>query len=79
MPTIEFRGEEFEYDVKPLKSWKFQRALARMDEESKIFESADAILCGRADEAAERLDDDIEAMGELLAAIAEKEGAQVKN
>ena len=79
MKTIEFRGHEFEYDEKVPKSWKFQRALAKMPEQEQVFFAADAVLLGRADEVAEALGDDIDAMGELLTAITEQVGAPAKN
>lgn len=78
--TIEFRGITVEYDGSVLKSWKFQRKLANLtDDAARVFHAADAILCGSADAVAEQLGDDVEVMGELLAAITESMGAKAKN
>lgn len=77
---IEYNGIEVEYDGKVLRSWKFQRKLANLpDDTARVFYAADAILCGKADKVAEKLGDDIEAMGGLLAAITEAMGAEAKN
>lgn len=79
MKNIKFRDIEVAYDEKVLKSWKFQRKLASLDDEDKVFFAADVILCGMADEVAEQLDDDVEVMGELLNAISEEMGVAAKN
>ena len=79
MATITFRGIEVEYDEKVLKSWKLQRQLAGLDERAGIFVAADAVLNGKADEVAAQLDDNIDAMGELLQAIIAEMGVDAKN
>lgn len=79
MATINFHGKEIEYNGKALKSWKLQRKLVGLDQNEGIFIAADAVLNGKADEVAELLDDDIDAMGELLQAIVAEIGGEVKN
>lgn len=77
MQTIKFRGMTVKYDEKVFKSWKVQRRIAR-EGQMAVFDIADELLYGKADEIAEKLDDDVDAMGELLTAIA-NEVAEAKN
>lgn len=77
MQTTKFRGMTVKYDEKVFKSWKVQRRIAR-EGQTAVFDIADELLYGKADEIAEKLDDDVDAMGELLTAIA-NEVAEAKN
>lgn len=78
MRTIKFRGHEIEYDERSLKSWKLQRQIASAGT-AAAFDAADAILVGKADEVAELLGDDVDAMGDLLQAIVTEIGGTAKN
>lgn len=82
MRTIKFQGLEIEYNERSLKSWKLQKTLARATstgDQSAAFDAADIILMGKSDEIAELLDDDADAMGELLQAILAETGGEAKN
>lgn len=68
MRTIEFKGIEVEYDETVTKKWSWQKALASNDT-AKGLDAIDRLLCGRSDEYAEMLDDDADAMRELITAI----------
>lgn len=78
MRTIKFRGHEIQYDERSLKSWKLQRQIASAGN-AAAFDAADVILMGKADEVAELLGDDIDAMGELLQEIVVELGGTAKN
>jgi len=77
MQVIKFRDMTIKYDEKVFKSWKVQRRIAR-EGQTAVFDIADELLYGKADEIAEKLDDDVDVMGELLNAIA-AEVAEAKN
>ena len=79
MKTIEFRGYEIEYNEKVFKSWKFQRQYASLEGPAQMFATYDAVLDGKADEVAELLGDDVDAMGDLLAAITADIDGEAKN
>lgn len=78
MKTIKFQGHEIVYDERKLRSWKVQRMIAS-NGAAGAFDAIDAVLCGRADEVAELLDDDIDLIGEMLNAILDAEGGMAKN
>lgn len=77
MRTIEFRGVIVEYDEKCIKSWKWQKALASGDE-ARGVRAIENLFLGKDEEIADALGDDIETMGELIAAITQ-ENRQGKN
>lgn len=68
MRSIEFRGKTFEYDETRTKSYKWQKKLAAGGQEGAMSALED-LLCGRDEEYADMLDDDAEAMQELVAAM----------
>lgn len=78
MKTIKYQGHEIEYDERKLRSWKVQRMIAA-NGAAGAFDAVDAVLCGRADDVAELLGDDIDVMGELLNIIIDAEGGMAKN
>ena len=77
MSTIEFNGKKIKYDPKAIRKWSVQRGLVTPGAET--FASYDAILCGKADEVAELLGDDLQQMVDLMLAISEKESGEAKN
>ena len=74
--TINFEGYEVEYDDSAVHSWSVQRGLT---DPSRQFDAFDRILCGKADDVAERLGDSVERMTDLLQRIATIEGNTAKN
>lgn len=68
MQTIEFRGVTVAYDETCTKSWKWQKAIASGDD-AKIVSAIERLFCGKDEEVADRLGDDIEVMGELIGEI----------
>ena len=70
MRKIEFNGVAVEYDERCLRSWKWQKAIA-VGTDAKRIEAIEALLLGKDEEVAEQIGDDMEAMGELIAAIVE--------
>lgn len=70
MRKIKFNGVAVEYDERCLRSWKWQKELA-VGTDVKRFEAIEALLLGKDVEVAEQIGDDMEAMGELIAAIVE--------
>lgn len=68
MRTIEFKGITVEYDETVSKSWKWQKAVASKDE-AKTVAAIERLFLGKDEEIADQLGDDINVMGELLAAI----------
>ena len=77
MATIKFHDIEVEYDAAAVHNWTVQRRIARGGND--FFEAFDAILCGKADEVAEKLGGTVEVMGELSSAIGDAEGPDAKN
>lgn len=65
--TLSFEGIEVEYSPSALNSWKVQKLIAQGG--IATFEALDIILCGKADEIAEKLDDDMGKMVELAQAL----------
>lgn len=65
--TLSFEGIEVEYNPSALTSWKVQKKIAQGG--FATFEALDIILCGKADEVAEQLGDDIGKMVELAQAL----------
>lgn len=65
--TLSFEGIEVEYNPSALNSWKVQKLIAQGG--IATFEALDIILCGKADEIAEKLGDDMGKMVELAQAL----------
>ena len=76
--TIEFRGITVEYDPTCLKSYKWLKAFASGDDARGVA-AIERLLLGKDEDVADALGDTTEAMGELIAAIAEQEGGPAKN
>lgn len=82
-----FNGLKVEWDPKAFEKWSVQRAMADAaskdpEQAHKIYDAYDAVLMGKADEVAEALGDDAEAMGELFRELTEqaaKENEDAKN
>lgn len=82
-----FNGLKVEYDPAAFGKWSVQRAMADAaskdpEQAHKIYDAYDAVLMGKADEVAEALGDDAEAMGELFRELTEqaaKENEDAKN
>lgn len=80
MRTIAFQGHEIEYDERKPRSWKFQRLVASAGSNPMAaFEAIDSLLLGQADAISETLGDDVDTMGELVAAIINECGGAAKN
>lgn len=78
MREIEFKGITVQYDEKCLKSWKWQKALAS-GEDKRGVAAIERLLLGKDEEIADQLGDDIDVMGELIAAIVGDGGRVEKN
>lgn len=78
MREIEFKGVKVKYDEKCLKSWKWQKALAS-GEDKRGVAAIERLLMGKDEEIADELGDDIDVMGELIAAIVSDGGRVEKN
>lgn len=77
MKSIKHKGIEIEYSAEAVHGWAIQRRLARGGNDA--FEAVDTILNGKADDIAELLGGSMDAMTELINAIAEAEGTDAKN
>lgn len=77
MRIIEFNGAIVEYDEWCLQSWKWQKAIA-VGTDAKRIEAIETLLRGKDEEVADQIGDDMETMGELIAAIVE-DSAKAKN
>ncbi len=77
MKSIEYQGVTVEYDERCVKSWKWQKKLAS-GEMSKIMKAVEELLCGKDEEVADAIGDDIDTMQDLLAAITQQIG-EAKN
>ena len=73
MKTIAFKGVKIEYDEKLIHSWKWQKKLAKGDGMAGML-AVEELLLGKDEEVADAIGDDIETMGELVAAIMEENG-----
>ena len=73
MRTIEFNGVKVEYNEKLLNSWKWQKKLAGGNPAAGMA-AVEELLMGKDDEVADAVGDDVETMGELIAAIMEANG-----
>ena len=78
MREIEFKGVKVQYDETCLKSWKWQKALAS-GEDKRGVAAIERLLLGKDEEIADQLGDDIDVMGELIAAIIGDGGRVEKN
>ena len=63
---IKFEGIEVKYDDSALGKWSVMRDLASG---TNTFSAYDTILCGKADQVAEKLGDSMDAMTKLLEQI----------
>lgn len=70
MRTIEFRGTKVEYDERLLHSWKWQKKLAKSEGLAGML-AVEELLLGKDEDVADAIGDDVETMGELVAAIME--------
>lgn len=68
---IDYNGHTVEYDDGALHKWSVMKALASG---TGTFDAWDKILCGKSDEVAAMLDDDMDAMQDLLQRISLVEG-----
>ncbi len=73
---INFDGIDIKYDDAQLNKWSVQKDLTRFD---KQFDALDRILCGKSDEVAEKLGDDMDKIMELLQRITATSGNAGKN
>lgn len=79
MATIEYKGAEFEYDEHALEKWSFIRRMYKAGSDAERAIVAAENLLVDPDDAAERLDDSVEAMAGLISAIFAKMGDSGKN
>lgn len=79
MAKIEFEGNKYEYDPSALKKYSVIKALSGTSDPAGFFAAFDKVFKGKADEYAERLDDSLEKMAELLNAIVVEVGGEAKN
>lgn len=78
--TISFDGHDFEYDPKEAVSYKNIKRMARAQKDPyAFFEVAEAIFCGKDEEYAEVLGNDISKLGELVGQVISNEGDTAKN
>lgn len=74
--TFDYNGVKVTYDSSEVHSWKTQRALASGEHDPyRLCEAIDRVLCGCADDVADKIGGTIDAMGDLMAAISEREGS----
>jgi len=87
MRTVEFKGHEFTYDERCMKSYKWQKAMNSGDAERSSRAIA-RLFAGRDEEYADvlsenddpdELDSAMDAMAELLGAVLEDMGQSAKN
>lgn len=71
---FEFEGSAYEADRRAARSWRFAKGMVSGGR--GMFEAFDALFCGRSDEYAETLGDDMERMGQLAAAAIEAAGSK---
>lgn len=74
--TISFEGIEVEYDDSQLNKWSIQKQLTTLDGQ---FVALDRIFCGKSDEIAEKLGDDMGQMMSLLQRVVAVNGNAGKN
>lgn len=74
--TISFNGKKIKYDEAEIHKWSTMKELASG---TGTFDAIDRILCGKSDEVAQSLGDDVSAMHELIDKIATVEGNAGKN
>lgn len=74
--VINFDGVEIEYEDSLFHRWSFLKGL---HESSRQFSCMDELLCGKSDQVAEKLGDDMDRMTALLERIATIEGNTGKN
>lgn len=72
--AFEFEGGEYEIDRNATKSWKVVKGLTSGG--PAMFEAFDTLFCGRSDEYAEALGDDIMKVAELANAAIESAGSK---
>ncbi len=77
--TVEFEyaGKIFVADAKAANSWSIAKAFSAANDGAQLFGAFDKLFCGKADEYAEMLDDDLQDMA--LLANAAFEAAKAKN
>ena len=73
--SVEYAGQTFEFDPHAGNSWKVMRGVTSGDGK-RTFDSLDVLFLGRADEYAERLGDELDAMVALANACFEACGAK---
>ena len=71
---FEYEGNEYEADSAATKSWRVAKGMVSGG--PAMFEAFDALFCGRSDEYAERLGDDLMKMAELANAAIEAAGTK---
>lgn len=74
--TIEFDGQEYEYDPTALKSYTVIKAVSDPSNPKAFFGAFERIFCGNDVEYAERLGDSLEEMARLVAAVADAAGSK---
>lgn len=74
MASTVFNGIEVEYDEKCVKSYKWQKRVAKGDPFA-----LETLLLGKDEEVADQLGDDVDVMTELIQAITEDIGGKAKN
>lgn len=74
--SLNYNGLEVEYEDSVLGKWSFMR---KMTDPVHSLEAADALLCNKSDQVAEKLGDSFEEMGKLIERILVVEGKSAKN
>lgn len=74
--SIDFEGVKVEYDDSAFHKWSVMKALASG---TGTFDAWDVVLCGKSDEVAAALDDDMDKMRDVLERISLIEGNTAKN
>ena len=74
--TNNYEGVVVQYDDVALHKWSVMKQLASG---TGTFDAFDKILCGKADEVAEKLGDSVDKMSDLVNRIATIEGNAAKN
>lgn len=75
--TINYEGVKVTYDDSAINKWSICKKLAFGGKET--LDAIDTILCGKSDEVAEKLGDDISKMNDLLERIVTISGNAGKN